>query len=120
MGKKKEILIEIRPGDIWDSATKTLFRKTKAWIEFRNRIIKEREKCEICGYNKRLTLHHIEMSDRAESYSKLEDNRFKVCCAGCHKYIHRLFASYTRKKDPIKPDPRIESLLNEFVKEELL
>jgi len=113
--KKKEIIIEVKPGDVWDSAQKSLFRKTQAWITFRNKVVKERNCCELCGYNKRLTLHHIYMNDSAESYSNLSEERFKVLCSGCHKFIHRVHKSYTRKTNPIKPDPRFEIILNELV-----
>ena len=116
--KKKEVEITFQPGDIWSSADKTKFRKTNLWIEFRNRIIKERgNKCELCGFEKRNTLHHIHMNDSAESYTDLRSERFKTLCMGCHKFIHRLWSSYKRKKDPIKPDPRLEIILNEFIKD---
>jgi len=115
--KKKPIVIEYNDDDIWDSVTKTKFRKSFDWIVFRNRIVKERKVCECCGYQRRLTLHHIYMSDSAKSYADLKDERFKVVCSGCHKYLHRIWSSYKRKKDPIKPDPRLEELLNEFIKE---
>ena len=114
--KKQKLVIEIIPGAVWTSADKTLFRKTDLWINFRNKIIKERKKCELCGYTKRMTTHHIYMNDSAESYSDLRDERFKCLCQGCHKTIHRIFKSYTKKKDPIVPDPRFEIILNEFIK----
>jgi len=115
--KKKELVIEWVAGDVWDSATKTLFRKTKSWIDFRNRIIKIRKKCEFCGYERRLTAHHIYMNDSAESYTNLQEERFKTLCSGCHKFLHRVWSSYKRKKDPVQPDPRFEVLLNEFIKD---
>jgi len=115
--KKKELIITIKPGEIWDSAQKTLFRKTRLWTEFRNKLVKERKRCELCGYEKRLTAHHIYMNDSAESYSDLSEKRFKILCSGCHKFIHRVWSSYKRKKDPIKPDIRFEVILNEIIKD---
>jgi len=115
--KKKELVVTWVAGEIWDSSQKTLFRKTKTWVEFRNRIVKQREKCEFCGYGKRLTCHHIYMNDSADNYTNLQDERFRILCSGCHKWVHRVWSSYKRKKDPIRPDPRFEVILNEFVKD---
>jgi len=115
--KKKEITIIWKLGDIWTSADKTIFRKTKDWINFRNKMTKLRGKCELCGYEKRLHVHHIHMNDSAESYTDLREERFKVLDSRCHKYLHTLWTSYKRKKDPIKPDPRLENILNEFIKD---
>ena len=122
MAKRKkldetELLNNLMKKDVWSSEDKTLFRKLKIWIEFRNRIIKERGHCELCGYEKRATLHHIHLNDSAESYSNLLPERFKVLCNGCHKFLHRVYSSYKRKKDPIKPDLRFESILNEMIQE---
>ena len=114
--KKKELVITFDDDTIWDSAAKTLFRKTATWIDFRNKVVKERKVCELCGYEKRLTLHHIHLTDRAVDYANLIPERFKVMCSGCHKYGHRVFASYIRKKNPIKPDPLFEEILNKFYK----
>ena len=114
--KRKEITIIFDENTIWTTGDKALFRKTKPWIEFRNRIIKTRKKCELCGYNKRMHLHHIYLNDKAADYANLDETRFKTLCSGCHKFLHRCYGSYIRKKDPVQPDPRFEVLLNEFVK----
>jgi len=116
--RKKEIIIEYDDETVWNSAEKTLFRKTEIWTSFRNKIVKERGVCELCGYQRRLTLHHIHLTDKAKDYANLIPERFKVMCSGCHKFGHRVFASYKRKKDPIQPDSRFEEILNEFYKVE--
>jgi hypothetical protein len=116
MRKKKEIEFKFGVSDTLTSKEKSLFRKTKLWTDFRNKIFKDRNHtCEICGYDKRPTLHHIYLNDKAESYTNLSPERFKVCCSGCHKWLHRIERSYHRKKDPVTPDPRIEQIINEFI-----
>ena len=117
MAKKKEIVITWKVGDVWSSADKTRWRKTKDWKDHRNNLIKEKKVCELCGYEKRLTVHHKVQSNLAEDYVNLKNNRFKVLCSGCHRYLHRVWASYVRKKDPIKPDKRLEKILNDFFEE---
>jgi len=121
MRKKKytdeAILKELSNKKFWSTNDKTLFRKTTIWTNFRNKIVKEREHCELCGFEKRLTLHHIYLTDKAEDYQNLISKRFKVLCSGCHKWGHRVWSSYKRKKNPIKPDKRLEEILNEFFKE---
>jgi len=115
--KKKEIVIEFDENTIWTSEDKTLFRKTKDWIDFRNKIVKEREICEFCGYERRLSAHHIYLTDKAIDYTNLVPERFKVVCSGCHKFLHRVWSSYKRKKNPIHPEKRFEEILNDFIKD---
>jgi hypothetical protein len=114
--KKKEISFEFGENDTLTSKDKTLFRKTNTWIEFRNKTIKNRgNKCELCGYNRRLTLHHRHLNDSAKSYTDLREERFRVLDQGCHRWLHRVERSYHKKKDPIVPDPRIKDILDEYI-----
>jgi hypothetical protein len=113
--KKKEDPI-INYTGILTSKEKSIFRKTKQWIEFRNATIQKKgNKCELCGYEKRLTLHHIYLNDSAESYTNLSEERFKVLDANCHKWLHQIERSYHRKKNPTEPEDRIKSILDEFI-----
>jgi hypothetical protein len=114
--KKKDVKFEFGPNDKLTSKEKSIYRKSKEWITFRNQTIQKRgNKCEICGYEKSLTLHHVHLNDSAQSYTNLKEERFRVICMGCHRWLHRVERSYHRKRDPVKPDERIESLLQEFI-----
>ena len=114
MGRKKEI-ITWNEDTIWTTQDKNIWRKSKEWIQFRNNLIKEKGYCELCGYEKRLLVHHIYQSNKAIDYTNLDLIRFKVVDSRCHKFLHGVFSSYKRKKDPIKPDIRLENILNEFL-----
>ena len=73
------------------SASKTKFRRTRAWIEFRIGLIETRGKrCEMCGVVKRtareLDCHHL----HPEDYANLDPDRFKILCTGCHDFVERM------------------------------
>jgi hypothetical protein len=117
--KKEELPTEFKPEDTLTSKEKSSFRRTKKWIEFRNKTIKARgNKCELCGFEKRLTLHHVHLNDNAISYTTLTEDRFKVLCSHCHKFLHLVERSYHRKKNPIIPDGRLQSILDEYIIED--
>jgi hypothetical protein len=60
---------------------------------FRDEIIREKGKCEICSSKNRLELHHEEYTE--------DKGKVKVLCQSCHKKIHRKIFN---PKSPNKTD----------------
>jgi hypothetical protein len=108
MKKKKD--------NVWTSKDKAKFRKTKEWIDFRNKMIGEKKCCEVCGNNLRLQCHHIYLNDAPEEYSNLTPERFAILCHSCHNYFHKLSRTLHRKKNPPVPRDDIRELCDSLIK----
>lgn len=78
--------------------TKSKFRQTAKWKNFRTRLKKEREVDEITlrPLLKGFQVHHLDMSE--ENYEKLEPERFSTLNRQTHQVVHWLFRYY--EKDP--------------------
>lgn len=67
------------------------YLKSDHWLNFRRRILKNRNMCRRCGSRERLQLHHRRYKDdRGRSVLGRERSRdVEVLCRGCHNLVHR-------------------------------
>lgn len=64
------------------------FRNKKKWLKLKSKILYEKGKCEICGSNNYLHVHHIlPRSSNPELAMDIEN--LMVLCKNCHKEIHK-------------------------------
>ena len=71
----------------WKNIYKTYkdYLKSDDWKYLRDKIIKSRKVCEICGINKHLIVHH-------KNYDRVPQEKSKdlmVLCWDCHNDIHK-------------------------------
>lgn len=79
--------------------------KSKLWIKRKNRYFgRYGKKCEACGFNKFITLHHAKYTGE---YGNESDSEVYALCKRCHNLFHQSFE--------LKPDMIEETLL--FIKE---
>ena len=72
------------------------------------------KKCEICGYEGNLTVHHLipqQQSRHKNKYLKTDEGNFLWICEECHSQIHALFSNYELKtlyptKELLLSEPR--------------
>jgi hypothetical protein len=93
--------------------TKKQFRHTKAWKEFRAKVLKDSDyTCKICGRKrpaKTLDLHHIK--DEYYEVPRLES--VAVLCSLCHRYISAI------ERMKVKPDTEyLRAMIEHFIWEE--
>ena len=72
------------------------------------------DKCEICGCECNLTVHHLipqNQSRHKNKYLKTDEGNFLWVCTECHSQIHALFTNYELKthyptKELLLAEPR--------------
>jgi len=64
------------------------YRNRKKWLELKSKVLYEKKKCEGCGSNNYLHVHHIlPRSSNPELAMDIEN--LMVLCEDCHKEIHK-------------------------------
>jgi len=61
-----------------------IYLKSDWWVYFSSKIKKERKKCQKCGTDKKLNVHHLTYVNRGSE----KDEDVLVLCRFCHKDIH--------------------------------
>lgn len=72
------------------------------------------DKCELCGFGGKLTIHHLipqNVSRHKNKYLKREESNFLYVCEECHSQIHALFTNHELKelyntKDKLLSEPK--------------
>lgn len=66
-----------------------LFRRSKAWQNFRKEMLNTHPYCAFCHSNRATrTVHHIFNCQTEEEYEDLTPSRFIILCSHCHTYLH--------------------------------
>ena len=77
------------------------------------------KKCELCGNECKLTVHHLipqAQSRHKNKYLKTDEGNFLWICTECHSQIHALFSNYELKtiyntKEALLSEPRMHKFV---------
>lgn len=80
---------------------------------------KEPDRCEICGAQCKLTVHHLipqQVSRHKNKYLKTDEGNFLWVCTECHSQIHALFSNQELKelyntKELLLAEPRFHKFV---------
>lgn len=63
------------------------FENKKKWLELKSKILYEKQKCEVCGTNRQLQVHHI-LPRFSNPELAMDLENLMVLCRECHVNIH--------------------------------
>lgn len=100
--KTKSEKKQIRIAQLKESRVKKSNRRKKSYMVYKDQLNDERwkyfrwfvlkvrgEKCEVCGTNKNLQVHHLKYNGDARAW-EYTCNDVMVVCRDCHKKIHNI------------------------------
>lgn len=94
------------------SIYKQKFRQSKAWKDFRKKMmnIQKVDQITLKKLLKGFHLHHLDMS--AENYKDLNPNNFACLNKSLHEVVHTLYRYYRKDRDVLK---RLKKILDKMI-----